>query len=114
MRRSDERKSENVRSVDIEHEPTTEGLACVGGDAKRPHTNTHAHTHAGMAQGSNPPPAMFISCRSPRVLTCQYRAEWQGGSPPLSGSVNLLTGWDSTADPAPHTLDLQHSVRDTA
>lgn len=37
MRRSDERKSENVRSVDIEHEPTTEGLACVGGDAKRPH-----------------------------------------------------------------------------
>lgn len=36
MRRSDERKSENVRSVDIEHEPTTEGLACVGGDVKRP------------------------------------------------------------------------------
>ncbi len=31
MRRSDERKSENVRSIDIEHEPTTEGLACVGG-----------------------------------------------------------------------------------
>jgi len=37
MRRSHERKSENVRSVDIEHEPTTEGLACVGGDVKRPH-----------------------------------------------------------------------------
>lgn len=37
MRRSDERKSENVRSIDIEHEPTTEGLACVGGNAKHPH-----------------------------------------------------------------------------
>ncbi len=37
MRRSDERKSENVRSTDIEHEPTTEGLACVGGNAKHPH-----------------------------------------------------------------------------
>lgn len=43
MRRSDERKSENVRSVDIEHEPTTEGLACVGGDVKRPHVCAALH-----------------------------------------------------------------------
>lgn len=32
MKRRDERKSENVRSLDIAHEAVAEGLACVGGD----------------------------------------------------------------------------------
>lgn len=46
MKRRDERKSENVRSLDIAHEAAAEGLACVG-EVKTP---TYALCSALMVQ----------------------------------------------------------------